>query len=132
MNSFDDSLPLIVKVTFSFPEFVSPCKRSIYSINSFLRCSQFYGPGTMVAILIFDHSHPNFLQSTFNFREFVSVCKKLINSNWNYFKSNYFILLLWRYICFKNPVIWLGKSTLTHISGIRFFLNIECMQEFRK
>ena len=37
MPIFDHAHQKIIEVTFSFPEFVSACKKSVYSIYSFLR-----------------------------------------------------------------------------------------------
>ena len=41
-----------IEATFSFPEFVTACIKSVYTINSFLGYSQ-----TTVATTIFDHAH---------------------------------------------------------------------------
>ena len=41
MPIFDQTQPKIIEITFSFPEFASVCKKSVHSINSFLRYSQF-------------------------------------------------------------------------------------------
>ena len=38
---FDIIHPKIIEMTFSFPEFAPACKKSVNSINSFLRYSQF-------------------------------------------------------------------------------------------
>ena len=38
---FDQAYPKTIEVTFCFPEFAPPCKKSVHSINSFLRYSQF-------------------------------------------------------------------------------------------
>ena len=62
--SFDHAHQIII----SFPEFVSPFKKSIYSINSFMKYNQFKSPATRVATLIFDHIHPSIFLSTLNFR----------------------------------------------------------------
>ena len=37
MDIFDHAHPKITESTFSFPECVPPCKKSVYSIGSFLR-----------------------------------------------------------------------------------------------
>ena len=37
----DQVHPKIIEITFCFPEFAPPCKKSVHSINSFLRYSQF-------------------------------------------------------------------------------------------
>ena len=36
-------------------------------------------------------------------------------------KTGFLIILFYRYSWFKNPVIWLAKRILAHISRIRFF-----------
>ena len=38
---FSPCPPKITEITFSFPEFPTACKKSVHSINSFLRYSQF-------------------------------------------------------------------------------------------
>ena len=38
---FDYIFPKIIEITFSLPEFPPLCKKSVHSINSFLRYSQF-------------------------------------------------------------------------------------------
>ena len=55
---FGHALPKIIKTIFSFPDFVPACKKSVYSICSFLRYIQFESPVTKLAIPIFDHAHP--------------------------------------------------------------------------
>ena len=42
--NFDHIHPKIIETTFSFPEFAPACKKSVHSINSFLRYSQFKSP----------------------------------------------------------------------------------------
>ena len=39
MPIFDHAHPKIIEITFSFPEFPPACKKSVHSINSFLRYS---------------------------------------------------------------------------------------------
>ena len=41
MPIFDHVHPKFIEATFSFPKFVPACKKSVYSICSFLRYSQF-------------------------------------------------------------------------------------------
>ena len=67
---------IIVKVTFSFHEFVSTHQTSIYLIRLSLTYSQFQSPENRVVTIIFDHTHPNVFQSTSTFNESVSTCKK--------------------------------------------------------
>ena len=62
----------ITVVTFSFREFVSAWKKSVYSIYSFLGYSQFDHKESEHPI--FDHAYLEKFQSTFNFRKFVSTC----------------------------------------------------------
>ena len=46
---FDWTQPKIIEITFSFPEPAPACKKSVHSINSFLRQSQFQSPATRLA-----------------------------------------------------------------------------------
>ena len=64
-------------IKFSFPELAPACKKSVNSICSFLRYSQFYSPMTRLATLIFDHAQPKDFRSTFNLCKFVSTCRKI-------------------------------------------------------
>ena len=57
LGSQNHAHPKIIKSTFSFPEFVPVWKKSVYSICSFLRYSQFQPPVTRLATPIFDHAH---------------------------------------------------------------------------
>ena len=113
--------PKIIEATFSFPEFVALCKKSVYSNCSFLRYNHFYSPMTRLITPIFDHPYPKNYWSFF-FLEFASTHKK----------SGYFIDFFWRYCLFKNTVTWFAESTLTHISWKRFLPNIEYVQERSK
>ena len=122
MPIFDQTHPKIIEITFCFPEFAPPCKKSVYSINSFLRYSQFSSPVIRLVTPISAQAHPNFFWSTFNLCEFVSICKK----------SGYFIGLLWRYGWLKNAAIWLAEKILTHIFQIKIFPNMEFVQEHSK
>ena len=58
MPIFNHTYQKISKITFSFPELTSACKKSVHSINSFLRYSQFQSPVTQLATPISDHAHP--------------------------------------------------------------------------
>ena len=115
MPIFDQAHPKIIEITFCFPVFAPPCKKSFHFINSFLRYSQLATP-------ISGHAHPNIFWSTFNLCKFVSTCKK----------SGYFIDLFWRYGWLKNPAIWLAENILAHISGTRIFPNMGFVQEHSK
>ena len=59
MAIFDHAHPKIIESNFSFPEFVTACKKSTYSICSFLRYSQFWSPVARLATSIFDHAREN-------------------------------------------------------------------------
>ena len=118
---FDHAHPKIIESAFSFPEFVPACKKSIYSICSFLRHSQFYSCMTRLPPS-FDHSHPKIFWSTFSLCEFVSTCTK----------SGYFIDLLWRYGWLKNPAVWLAENILANTSGTKVFPNMAFVQEHSK
>ena len=64
MAIFDDAQIKIIESTFNFPEFVPAWKKSVYSICSFLRYSQFWIPVTRLATPIFHHAQQkNFLIS---------------------------------------------------------------------
>ena len=97
-------------------------KKSVHSINSFLRYSQFQSPVTRLTTPVSDHTNAKNFWSTFNWCEFVSTCKK----------SGYFIDLFWRYGWLKNPAIWLAENILAHISGTRIFPNMGFVQEHSK
>ena len=55
---FDQTHQKMIEITFSFLEFASAYKKSVHSINSFLRYSQFKSPVTRLATPISDHAHP--------------------------------------------------------------------------
>ena len=55
---FDQTHPIIIEITFCFPEFAPPCKKSVHSINSLLRYIQFQSPVTRLATPISGHAHP--------------------------------------------------------------------------
>ena len=58
--TFDDAQPIIV----SYSKFMSPCTKLVYSIDFFMRYSQFKNPLTRVGTSIFDSAHSNiFYQS---------------------------------------------------------------------
>ena len=40
-DHFDNARPKIIELNYSFPEFVPACKKSVYFICSFFKCSQF-------------------------------------------------------------------------------------------
>ena len=101
----------IIKVTLSFPEFISKHQKPVYSINFSARYNQFEISATRVGTLIYDHAHSNIFHSTFNFNEFVSTCKI----------SDFFIILFYSYSWFKIPAIWLARNILVHISETKTF-----------
>ena len=101
----------IIKVALIFPELISKHQIPVYSINFFVSYSQFYISATRVGTPIHDHAHSNIFQSTFNLNEFISTWRK----------SDFFIVLFYRYSWLKNPVIWLAKNILAHISGTKVF-----------
>ena len=55
---FDQVHPQISEITFNFPEFAPAFKKSVYSIDPFLRYSQFWSPVTRLATSISDHTQP--------------------------------------------------------------------------
>ena len=85
---FDQVHPKISEITFNFPEFAPAFKKSVYSIDTFLRYSQFWSPVTRLATSISDDNQtPKNFWSTFNSCEFVSTCKKRL--------FNDFVLEIW-------------------------------------
>ena len=71
----------IIEASFRFPEFVPACRKSVYSICSFLIYSHFLSLMTKLAATIADNGHPKNFSSTFNCRKFVLPCKnKTISS----------------------------------------------------
>ena len=94
-------------------------KKSVHSINSLLRYSQFLSPVTRLVTPISDHAQPNIFWSIFNWREFVLTYKK----------TGRLIDLFWRYGWLKNPVIWLAENILGHVTGTKIFPNIRFVQE---
>ena len=88
---FDHALLKIIKITLSFPEFPPACKKSVNSINSFLRYSEFIVK-EIESCGQTGHTHfwlcpPQNFWSNFNLCEFVSICQK----------SGYFLEPFWRY-----------------------------------
>ena len=71
--SFDHSHSIIIKVTFSFHEFVSARQKSTQSIDSFSRYSRFYSQDLK------DHAH-FFIEVTFGFPERLSTHQKPVYS----------------------------------------------------
>ena len=90
--TFDHAYPIII----CYSEIVSPCKKSVCFIDSFMRYSQFKSPVTRVATPISDHTHPNIFLSTLNFwyqyakkQAISSLCSrdifdlKILQSDWH-------------------------------------------------
>ena len=69
-------LKLIIKVIFSFPEFVPTHQKSFYSTDSFLRYSEFLSPEATVAAHISGQDHPIFFNQLL-----ISMNKRLISKN---------------------------------------------------
>ena len=63
MAILDHAHPKIIESTFSFSEFITACKKSVCSMCSFLRYSQFKSPVTRLVTPIFDHTHPKSVPS---------------------------------------------------------------------
>ena len=55
------------KIIICYSKIVSPCKKTVCCIDSFMRYSQFKSPVSRVATPIFDQTHPNIFLSTLNF-----------------------------------------------------------------
>ena len=111
----------IDEVTFRFPEFVSACKKIVYSIYSFLRCSQFPSTVTRVVTPIFPMPTQKFFSQLLIFMTLYQTQK---------------IRLLHRFVLeiklIKNPAIWLVISNSVQITGARFLLNMRFAQEYSK
>ena len=74
-DPLQDGVP-IIKVSIIIPEFISKHEKPVYSINFFVRYSQFQISRTRVSAPIYDHTHLNIVRPTFNFNELASTCKK--------------------------------------------------------
>ena len=72
---FDYAHPIIIKVSFSFPKFVSECKKSALFMNSFLRYKIHRTQRTMI---IFDLYYRKIIKVTFVFPKFFSTHQKFI------------------------------------------------------
>ena len=79
--------PKIIEITLSFPEFAPACKKSVHSINSFLRYSQFQSPMTRLTTPFFDHVHPKIFDQLLIYVNLYEHAKN-----------------------FKNPDFWIKKS----------------------
>ena len=77
MAIFDNAPLKAIESTLSFPGFAVACKKSVYSICTFLRYSQFYSPATKLATPILDHDQPKNLLSAFKFCESVSTSQAI-------------------------------------------------------
>ena len=76
-------------IVISCPEFLSPFQKSVDSIDSFMRYSQFKSPVTEVVLPVFDHIHRNIFISTLNFwyhyakkQAISSLCFKILQCYW--------------------------------------------------
>ena len=67
MANFDHTHPKIPELNFSFPEFPPVCKRSVRSINSFLRFIQFQSPVTSLATPIFGGATQKFFDQALTY-----------------------------------------------------------------
>ena len=67
--------PKIIEATFSFPEFVESCKKSVYSNCSLLRYSQFQSLLTRLTTPIF-YLTKTVIDQILIFFEHISTCKK--------------------------------------------------------
>ena len=88
MAIFDHAHPKVIEATFSFPRFVSACKKislfRLFEIQSSLEPREQTGPP------IFDHADPKHFQSPFNLRDFVPACKKSVNPICSFLRYNQF------------------------------------------
>ena len=72
--TFDNTHPIIIKVTFSFHKFVSAWKKSAQFINSFLRYSRFLESQDPKDYTFYHHD-PKIIKVTFGFPEFYQQIK---------------------------------------------------------
>ena len=81
MPNFDHIHPKIIEITFSFPEFAPACKKSVHSINSFLRYRQIQSPVTRLATPILTLPTPKFFGQPLIY---VNLCehKKIRQFHW--------------------------------------------------
>ena len=100
------------EITFSFPEVAPACKKSVHSICSFLRYSQFWSTMTRLATPISDHAHPNIFDQLLIYVNLYQRVKNLID-------------LFWRYGWLKNPALWLAENILVNILGTKIFPGFE-------
>ena len=115
---FDHAYHKIIETTFSSPEFATTRRKSVHSINSFLKCN--------LRVPWPDWPRPFLIMLTQNFWSTFSVCELL--SKWK--KSGYFTDLFCRYGWLKNPAIWLAEEILGHSSGKKtFFPNMGFVRE---
>ena len=91
----------IIRLIFSFPEFVLACKKSFYSIHSFKQYNQFQSFVPRVAKPMFGHSYSKTFKSTFSFPEFVSTFTRL-GQHQHYAKSATFSQVFWENLFPKN------------------------------
>ena len=80
--TFDNTHPIIIKVTFSFHKFVSAWKKSAQFINSFLRYSRFLESQDPKDYTFYHHD-PKIIKVTFGFPEFLSTNQKPIYLFWD-------------------------------------------------
>ena len=76
---FDGEYQKIKKVTFSFPNFVSACKKISYSNDSFFDIHPISESCDQSATSIFGKRLTQYFFINFNFHEFVLTCKKTAN-----------------------------------------------------
>ena len=84
---FEQTHPKIIETTFGFAEFALACKKSVHSINSFLRYSQFQSPVSRLVTPISDHPTQKFHNQLLIY----------VNLQQHAKKSCYSIDLFWRY-----------------------------------
>ena len=101
LRSPGHAYPKIIESTFSFPQFVPACKRSVYSICSFLRHNQFESPMIRLTTPIFDQpTQKRFDQLLI----FVNLYQHAINQFFH----------LFRYSQFQCPVNRLATPIFDH------------------
>ena len=156
MAIFDQTHSKIIESTFSFPEFVPACIKSVYSICSFWDKVNFRVLWPDWHIHFWSCLPKKKFWSAFNFSEsvhqhaknqlfhlFILQIQSILVSRDQIAHVNFceFVsqsktwgcfVLLWRNNLFQNPAIWLDESILALYLGNKIFPNIKFVQEHNK
>ena len=112
-----------IKITFSFPEFVSTHQKHVYSINFILRYNQFY---SFVIRVFWSEWWHSFITTPIP----MFFNQLLISKNFYQHAKNQAFSSFCSRDWFETPAIWLAKSILAHIWKARFFPNMRFVQAY--